>query len=109
MTAKEWCRRADQYVQWCLEMGTPPRAGELASQLGLSPWVLSRRFSAATGERVGRYLRAQALEILAKHVRTMDAPLDVTRKGIGFCARSTFLRVFREALGMTPGEFRAGQ
>ena len=80
-------------------------AAILAAQCGLTPAYLSRLFASAVGCSLRAYVRdcrlRYAKEMLAGEKSTSEIAYD-----LGFCSESYFIKCFREAYGITPGEMR---
>ncbi len=79
---------------------------EVAHAAGFSPFHFQRIFSGLTGESVSSYLRkrrfaAAAQELIRSERRVLDIALDY-----GFESQASFTRAFKQAYGLTPGEYR---
>lgn len=106
MDAAAWYSRADEYVERCFAQETPPRAGELAMFLDLTPSTLSRRFSRATGIRLIDYMRNRKLQHAARLLIATDRLIDDVGRSAGFGSRSSFFREFCEIYAVSPGRYR---
>lgn len=106
MDARDWTRVVDEYLQRCFELESPPRAGELATMLGISPWTLSKHFARATGMRLIDYLRRGKLEFAATLLVNTDEPIPRVYEAAGFGSRSTFFREFNAAFDTSPERYR---
>jgi methylphosphotriester-DNA--protein-cysteine methyltransferase len=89
-------------------VGAPPSLGELAAELGCSPFHLSRTFHRVSGLSLRRYagrLRArEAAHRLAAGARDLTGlALD-----LGYADHSHFTNAFRQEWGVPPSRFRAG-
>jgi AraC-like DNA-binding protein len=95
-----------RYLVGCFRAGRSPHIGELAGQLNLTPLALSRLFFAATGRRLGPFLRVQQVLRARRLLRWLALPLaDVARRS-GYERERTFYRAFRRVTGTTPLRFR---
>lgn len=87
-------------------MDTPPGVAEVAAHLGVSRRKLERHFAASLGlppaEAFMRVRLSQARMLLARPDRTISQIAAET----GFCDASHLIRVFREAMGVTPEHWR---
>lgn len=103
-TADPLVRKALNLMQQSLDM--PPTVDALSTRLGVSRRKLERHFRVAlamTPATAGRMLRlAQARFLLVASKRSVAQIAADT----GFCDSSHFIRVFREALGVTPETYR---
>lgn len=78
----------------------------LAGEAHLSPYHFSRLFNEATGSSPHRYVtdrRVQAAQ--QKLARAGDAMVQIALD-TGFGSQANFIRVFRKATGLTPGQYR---
>lgn len=98
-------------IRVCLEqmrsrMEEPICLEDLAKEFGYSPYYLSKKFKAETGQTFKDYLRQIRLE-QAKHLlRNTDLSiLDISEK-LQFCSHSYFSDSFRKAYGISPTAFR---
>lgn len=83
---------------------------KVAQALGVSSRHLNRVFGLETQETVARYIRHQRLEAARRDLSDPRlSGLDVTAIACkwGFVSQSHFTRVFREAYGLPPGQYRA--
>lgn len=81
----------------------------VAATTGLSPFHVSRLFTAVQGESVMAYVRRRRLEAAAR--RLLDEPqarlIDLSFD-CGFESQEAFTRAFKRAFGVSPGRFRRG-
>ncbi len=79
---------------------------ELAQKLGYSDFHVSRKFRQIAGMPFRDYLRYRKLAFALKELRdTPQGILDIALK-YGFSSHEAFTRAFKEAYGITPGEYR---
>jgi len=91
------------------ELAAPPALAELAAQAAMSERTLSRRFAAATGSNLRRYVAALRLELAAFLLRTGRQPLDHIADECGFGSVSALSRAFAAAHGCSPLRYRLQQ
>lgn len=82
--------------------------GSLAKELELSPTYLSRVFSERTGERLAEYITRVRIQNAADGLRTTQLSVKAIGAACGFSDTSYFCRVFRQLIGQTPQDYRAG-
>jgi AraC-like DNA-binding protein len=100
-------RAADAYLAGCFTRQTPPRASELAANLGLSAHHLSRTFRALVGRKLSEYLKDAQIAHAKQLLRSTALPMNEIAYAAGFGTRTTFFRAFRRATGgLTPAQYR---
>ena len=80
---------------------------DLAEQFFISKFHLSREFKKLTGTTIGNYLTARRISHAKKQLRFTRLPLDAIARECGLSDTSYFVKVFKNAEGMTPGEYRS--
>lgn len=80
---------------------------DLAEQFFISKFHLSREFKKLTGTTIGNYLTAQRVSHAKKQLRFTRLSLDAIAGECGLSDTSYFVKVFKNAEGMTPGEYRS--
>lgn len=80
---------------------------DLAEQYFISKFHLSREFKKLTGTTIGNYLTAKRVSHAKKQLRFTNLPLDAIARECGLSDTSYFVKVFKSAEGMTPGEYRS--
>ncbi|MNE61966.1 Xylose operon regulatory protein [compost metagenome] len=78
----------------------------LASELGISPVQLSRRFSKQTGQTPSAYLTALRLEKAKTLLTETRLPLEQIAQQCGFSNGFYLSRVFTKALKINPSVYR---
>lgn len=79
---------------------------QLSGRLGYSEFYMSRKFKEISGMQFRDYLRYRRLAFALKEVRdTENGFLDIALN-YGFSSQEAFTRAFKEAYGITPGEYR---
>lgn len=78
----------------------------LAKSIGYSEYYVSRKFRNISGMQLRDYLRGRRLAFALKDVRdTKEGILEIALN-YGFSSHEAFTRAFKEAYGVTPGEYR---
>ncbi|MBQ8527228.1 MAG: helix-turn-helix domain-containing protein [Lachnospiraceae bacterium] len=80
---------------------------DLARNYFISKFHLSREFKKLTGSTIGNYLTAKRVSHAKKQLRFTDLSLDAIARECGLSDPSYFVKVFKNAEGMTPGEYRS--
>lgn len=80
---------------------------DLAERYFISKFHLSREFKKLTGTTIGNYLTAKRVSHAKKQLRFTTLPLDAIARECGLSDTSYFVKVFKNAEGMTPGEYRS--
>ncbi|MEN0062899.1 MAG: helix-turn-helix transcriptional regulator [Myxococcota bacterium] len=88
------------------DLTNPPALVDLAAQMGLSPRSLTRGFHTHFGTSVFGLLRQERLRRARELLNTTDLPIGDIAYQLGFSSSSHLARVFREAMGVTPGAYR---
>lgn len=79
---------------------------DFAREFGYSPYYLSKKFKAETGQTFKDYLRILRLERAKFLLRNTDASiLDISER-LQFCSQSYFADSFRKAYGISPTAYR---
>jgi transcriptional regulator GlxA family with amidase domain len=94
---QEWA--ADHYAE------TAPVAA-MVRQSGLSERTFVRRFTRATGMSPLDYVHALRLEEAKQILETQDLPVEAVALEVGYQDNGFFGRMFRQRVGMTPGQYR---
>lgn len=103
----ELVRATARYLRDCFRGESPPRAGELAANLGMSPVQLSRAFTKNVGVLPARYLKGRQIELAQQLLRKTNLTTNAVAYRAGFGTRATFFRLFRAFAGVTPRRFAA--
>lgn len=93
------------YVEQHIEQ--PLSLGELAALCNLSEYHFARMFRESFGLPPHQYLLARRLAKARQLLRFGELPLGQVALLCGFASASHFSNRFRQALGATPGEYRA--
>ena len=82
---------------------------QMAHDLGISPYALSRIFSGTFHRNFNQYLNEVRLEYAAELLHRTDEPITDICMDVGFWSQRTFNRVFMEHFHTSPREFRNHQ
>lgn len=93
-----------EYIHTHLHEKIPVEA--LCSASGLSRAHLSRLFRRETGMSIGQYITARKLDAARETLELTDQPVSQIAHVLAFSSQSHFISVFRQHVGMTPGEYR---
>ena len=97
-------RRVQEYLQ--AHLAEPITLGELAREAGLSEYHFARMFGQSLGCPPHRYLLGLRLK-RAKQLLAGSEPLASIAAQCGFSSQAHFGNRFREAFGLSPGQWRA--
>jgi transcriptional regulator GlxA family with amidase domain len=78
----------------------------IAEMVGISPRHFKRRFRKATGESPLAYLQALRIEAAKTQLATTQANVNEITYMIGYEDSSTFRRLFKKQVGISPREYR---
>lgn len=96
--------RAQHWLQ--SNMTEELRISELAEALAISDRTLIRRFKAALDQTPLAYLQDLRLEAARALLETGDLSVEVISGEVGYNDTSSFSRLFRQRIGMSPGVYR---
>lgn len=80
---------------------------EMAESLGVSAAHLSRTFRENVGETIVDYVKNYKIEQAKQFLTQTDRPISTIVSDLGYCDVSSFIRTFKNMVGITPGEYRA--
>lgn len=80
---------------------------ELADRLGVSTSTLARRFKEATGTTIATYTAQRRAEKAARLLSSTSQSVQDIAVFVGYDDANYFVKVFRQAHGMTPTAYRA--
>ena len=108
----EWERLVQiivEYVDECIKTRTDETLtlSCLAEKLGYSEFYISRKFREISGMHFRDYLRHRTLAFALKEVRDTSKGLLEIALDYGFSSHEAFSRSFKDAYGITPGEYRS--
>ena len=102
--ATDLVRAVAKYVQ--RHLSEPITTEEIAAHCSLSRQHLSRRFTREAGMPLAAFVRNEKTEEAKRLLRYTDKTVSAIGLYLGFADQGHFVRVFRETVGMTPGEYR---
>ncbi len=91
------------------ELPVVPKVGELSERLEVSQEHLSRNFRAVMGVGLNDYLAEARCEKARILLSKDNLGLKEIASRVAFESTSSFIRMFRQRTGMTPGDYRARQ
>jgi AraC family transcriptional regulator len=103
-TPPAWLHRVRERLED--EFAAPCRVRELASDAGVHPVYLARRFRRHFGLSVLDYLRAVRVRAAVRALADAGRPLADVAFTTGFADQSHLTRVMRSATGLTPRRYR---
>jgi AraC family transcriptional regulator len=80
---------------------------ELAAEACLSPFYFARLFRKATGFSPHGYVSDRRIQEAKRELKLGRSSLLEIALETGFGSQANFIRVFRKACGVTPGQYRA--
>ncbi len=85
----------------------PLSLADLAAAAHLSVRTLTRRFTSETGQSPMEWVMGVRVRHAQELLETTDRGVDQIARSVGFSSPSSFRSHFREAVGVTPSEYRA--
>lgn len=80
---------------------------ELAKKVATSERTLIRRFKAALNQTPLGYLRDMRIEAARTFLETGDLNIGIIAERVGYSDTSSFSRLFKERIGLSPGAYRS--
>ena len=102
--ATELVRSVANYVQHHLSEAIT--TDQIAAHCSLSRQHLSRRFTQEAGVPLAAFVRKEKIEEAKRLLRYTDKTVSAIGLYLGFAGQGHFVRVFKDMVGMTPGEYR---
>jgi transcriptional regulator GlxA family with amidase domain len=96
--------RAQQWLQ--KNMAKDISMSALARAVSISERTLARRFTAAVGQTPLGYLQAVRLQAARALLEVGDMTVQSVALQVGYSDVSSFSRLFRDSVGMSPGSYR---
>lgn len=96
--------RAQSWLEENLDR--PFNGGHLAAAVGVSAATLAERFVLVTGESPVRYLQGLRVMRAKKLLELSNASVDEVTQAVGYRDARTFIRLFRDRVGLAPRQFR---
>ena len=78
----------------------------MAQSLSVSSAHLSRVFKDEMGITLSKYITEYKITIAKEKLLHEDTPITTIVKEVGYYDTSSFIRLFKQTVGVTPGEFR---
>jgi AraC-like DNA-binding protein len=91
------------------DMANPPSLEMLATEIGRSPFHLSRIFSEVTGQSIPATLRKLRIERAAKLLRDTKKNVTEIAFEVGYSSLGAFNKAFGDQFQMPPGDYRSGE
>lgn len=98
-------KRVADFIQDKID--SPLTVGQLAEIACMSPAHFTRSFRAATGQTPHAYVLAARLELARRKLSDPMIKIEDVAWSTGFSSQASFSKAFRQANGITPGQFRA--
>lgn len=97
-------RRAMQALE--SEAGRNMQVGSLAVALGVSREHLARAFQRQLQQSPSRFIRARKMQRACFLLKGTSLTVPQVAAALGYADSTNFIHAFRQAVGMTPGQFR---
>lgn len=88
------------------QLGEDISLTSIAGQLGLSPAYLSRLFKEVRRESFTQFLTSLRMQRSKNLLETSSLNIGEIGQNVGYWSNNHFIKVFRKAYGVTPGEYR---
>lgn len=82
---------------------------DIANHLNLNPKYLARLFKKETGQTMSQYISELRLKKAVALLNRTDLSVQEISKQIGFNDSRSFIRLFKKAFDITPGEYKASR
>ena len=80
--------------------------GEIAEKFGFSVSYLTKIFTKFTGKTPSKYIRDYRISLAKQLLSNPNLSISVVGKKVGYPDQFHFSKIFRQATGMSPSEFR---
>ena len=80
--------------------------GTIGEAIGVDGKLLSRKIKEHSGVRLTDYINRIRIDKVKEILRVQDVNLQIASSIVGFASLRTFMRVFKECEGITPGSFK---
>jgi transcriptional regulator GlxA family with amidase domain len=88
-------------------LSTPPSVTTLAEIAGMSRFQLDRRMRRVFGLATGQWLLKMRLDAARRLLQSSNMSIAAISLQAGYADQSAFTRQFRQAIGLSPGEYRS--
>jgi AraC family transcriptional regulator len=99
-----WLSRATDLLHE--EFRTNLKVQDIANEIGVHPFHLSRVFRTIHRQTIGEYVQKLRVDYACKQLALPENDLVTVALAAGFADQSHFTRVFKNLTGITPGAFR---
>ena len=89
-----------------MNLARPPTLQKLADQFNVTTRTLGRRFKSATGETPITFLQNARVEQARRFLKSTNVSFDQIAYRVGYEDPGAFRRVFVQAVGLSPREYR---
>jgi len=96
-------------IEEAIERGDEPDPEQLAKETAVSRRTLDRLFRATTGASLGEYYRMRRIQHGARMLMDQHASIKEVAHRLNFADTAHFVRLFRDRMGETPGQYRRRQ
>jgi two-component system response regulator YesN len=108
---REMNAKGNQHISRVLEMierdySLDMSLNSVAEQLNLNPAYISRLFKQITGELFVEYLKKVRIERSKELLLRSDMKINEIGKQVGYSNSYYFIKVFKDVMGLTPGEYK---
>ena len=93
-----------QYIQ--AHFSEPLRVRELAARAGFSAYQFEQRVRKIFQLTVGQLIQKTRMEFAVRQLRETENPIATVALDCGYSDQSAFARQFRQAVGLSPAEYR---
>ncbi|TKC80220.1 helix-turn-helix domain-containing protein [Trinickia terrae] len=97
--------RAQHWLQ--KNMAKEVRISQMADELGVSERTVIRRFQAALSQAPLRYLQSLRIDTARGLLEGGDLTVEVIASKVGYYDVSSFCRLFKDKVGLSPGAYRS--
>ena len=87
-------------------LGEQFSVADIAKDVGFNPQYLMRIFKKSTGLSVLEYVTSRRIDLAKEMLLKTDWPLTVISEKVGYLNYTYFMKVFKAAEAITPGEYR---
>ena len=100
-----WLKRVIERIE--SDLARPPSLARLAKESAVTPNHLVRVFTTHIGCAPGQYAQARRVTRACEYLLDGNRPISSIALHLGFHDQSHFTKVFRDRMGLPPGEYRS--